>query len=174
MNANEIEFKAQEILGDLNLSVIPVRVEEVAKKHGIQISDAPSKEFSGILIRKDGKSLLGVNSSESEARQRFTIAHELGHYFLHSNRDVFVEFVEHRETSKPGKKDRKPRDLKETQANVFAAALLMPREQLEKDFISITKNGILDDHHLEILAEKYDVSPMAMNFRILNLKLPQG
>src|SRR5258708_13486766 len=92
MNANEIELKAHEILGALNLSAIPVAVEEVAKGHDIQINDAPSDEFSGILIRKEGKSLLGVNSKESEVRNRFTIAHELGHYFLHGNPDFFLEY----------------------------------------------------------------------------------
>lgn len=168
MTVKDIELKAQKLLDDLNFSNVPVPVDKIAQAHGIEISDAPSDEFSGILIRKDGKSLLGVNSKESEVRQRFTIAHELGHYFLHGNKDVFVE---HREADNGVKKEKKPRDLKEVQANMFAAALLMPREKLEKDFIAITKNGILEEHHIESLALKYDVSAQAMNFRLLNLKL---
>lgn len=172
MYAKEIETKAQKVLSGLNLSAIPVPVEEIAKKYDIEISDAPSKEFSGILIRRAGKSLLGVNSKENDVRQRFTIAHELGHYFLHSNRDVFVEYRESAKTFKD-KNKKKPYDIKEVQANAFAAALLMPKDQIEKDFTILTKKGIFEEHHITMLARKYDVSELAMNFRLINLKLSQ-
>ncbi|MDP2598863.1 MAG: ImmA/IrrE family metallo-endopeptidase [Candidatus Liptonbacteria bacterium] len=166
MNAKEIEQKAQDVVGALKLSAAPVDVEKIAILHGIEVGRAPSPKFSGILIRKNGKSLLGLNSSESDVRQRFTVAHELGHYFLHGNRDVFVEYRENK------KRLGQRHSLKEMQANMFAAALLMPEEQLKKDVTAMEKSGILENCHIEVLARKYDVSEQAMNIRLINLKFP--
>ena len=56
---------------------------------------------------------------------------------------------------------------------MFAAALIMPRKTLEKDFKSIAKNGFADEE-LESLATKYQVSAEAMRFRLMNLNLRTG
>lgn len=168
MNIKEIEQRAQEVLAKCGISSVPIPVEDIADKHGVQVSRAPSKEFSGILIRKENRSLMGINSTESSVRQRFTIAHELGHYFLHGNRDVFVEYRDN------GERVNKVRGFKETQANIFAASVLMPRDLLEKDFQKIVKNDMLDEHHITFLAEKYDVSEKAMSFRLMNLGLSKA
>lgn len=156
----KIEEKSEEILREISIDKAPVPIEEVAKKLGIKIRRAPSKKFSGMLIRRDMQSLIGVNSDETPVRQRFTIAHELGHFLLHSNSKTFVE---HR-----GNEENTVRDLKEMQANMFAAAILMPRKMLEKDLKVIAKEGILDEH-VQFFATRYQVSEKAMNFRLINL-----
>lgn len=158
----EIEREAEKILSALKIKNIPVPVEEIASCFKIRISRAPSKDFSGLLIRKDGSALIGVNSNEAAVRQRFTIAHELGHFFLHPQKDTFVDY-------RDNKKDvmRTPR---ERQANMFAAALLMPRGLLEKDFRSFAKKGFTE-FELQLLAEKYQVSEDAMRIRLINLNL---
>ena len=164
MNVKDIEQKVKQVLTKCSISSIPIPVEDIADKYAIQVSRAPSKEFSGILIRKENRSLMGINSTESSVRQRFTIAHELGHYFLHGKRDVFVEYRDN------GEKVNKMRGLKETQANIFAASILMPKDSLEKDFKKIVKTDA-EDYHITFLAEKYDVSEKAMSFRLINLGL---
>jgi Zn-dependent peptidase ImmA (M78 family) len=161
----EIEQKAQEILDSLHIKDIPIPVEEIAEKFGMQIGKAPNDEFSGLLIRKNGKALIGVNSSETPTRQRFTIAHELGHFFCHGNRDTFVDYIEFR-TIKYKPAERK----KEVQANVFAAALLMPKGLIEKDVKNLATK-VLDSDDIRQLARKYGVSEEAMNFRLINLNL---
>lgn len=165
MILEKIELKAEEILNKVNIKSIPIQVEEIASRFNIKISRAPSKDFSGMLIRKDGHALIGVNDEEAPFRQRFTIAHELGHFFLHPRKDTFVDQVSYRDN----KKDilRTPT---ERQANMFAAALLMPNSLLEKDFRSISKNGFTEDE-LQLLADKYQVSEDAMRFRLMNLNL---
>jgi Zn-dependent peptidase ImmA (M78 family) len=165
MILEKVESKAEKILEALNIKTIPVPVEDIASKLNIKISRAPSSEFSGMLIRKNGHALIGINDDESTSRQRFTIAHELGHYFLHTKKDTFIEYTEYRDNKK-----EIMRTVPERQANMFAAALLMPRTYLEKDFKIIAKKGFTEDE-LEILAEKYQVSEDAMRFRLMNLNL---
>src|SRR6185312_712682 len=97
-----------------------------------------SPDFSGLLIRKDGHALIGINSSEASVRQRFTIAHELGHFVLHPQKDAFVDFRKERGAGEV----RPPR---ERHADMFAAALLMPRKLLLKDFRRLAKDGYTDE-----------------------------
>ena len=93
----------------------------------IEVSNAPTpaEEPGGSLtIEPDGKFVIRLSPYTSPIRDHFTIGHELGHFFLHYDHrnppSAAVSF--HRYGSGPI----------ETQANRFAAALLMPRA----DFIS--------------------------------------
>lgn len=167
MILEQIELQAELVLNRLNIKTLPVPVEEVANSYQIKISRAPNNDFSGMLIRKDGLALIGVNSDESSVRQRFTLAHELGHFFLHQKQDAFIDY-------RDNKKDvmRTPR---ERQANMFAAAILMPRQLLLKDFKFAAQEGFDEEDEVSSLihdlAKKYDVSEDAMRFRLMNLKL---
>jgi Zn-dependent peptidase ImmA (M78 family) len=165
MITEQIECAAETILRKLNITTVPVPVEEIATKNGVKISRAPSREFSGILIRKQGSALIGISSSEPNVRQRFTVAHELGHYFLHPRKDAFVDYIHYRDNSRSSS-----RDPQERQANMFAAALVMPRKLLEKDLRLATKGGF-DDDDVATLAAKYQVSSEAMKIRLINLRL---
>ena len=53
---------------------------------GPQIVDSDTSEHGGRALLEYGQ--IHVNASESPAGQRFSIAHEIGHYLLH--RDGFV------------------------------------------------------------------------------------
>jgi Zn-dependent peptidase ImmA (M78 family) len=165
---NEIEQKAEEILSESGQRTIPVPVEEVAAHFKLRIGKAASTNFSGLLIRKDGAALIGINSTENPRRQRFTIAHEIGHFFLHPNADVLVDY---RSNSKGTR-----RTPKEKEADIFAASLLMPRQELVKDFMKVA-GGVLTDEEqtkkvVSLLATKYEVSDEAMNIRLLGLGIP--
>ena len=165
MVLEKIELAAEQVLNQLNLNVIPVPVEEVASKLNIKIGREPSEDFSGLLIRKDGNALIGVNNNESNVRQRFTIAHELGHYFLHPKQDSFVDYRDNNTN-----KREMMRTPRERQANAFAAALLMPRSKLVKDVKAVFKQGV-DVDDISELAQKYEVSDEAMKYRLMNLHL---
>lgn len=172
MKKDLINSKAKEVLKSFNSLKVPVPVQEIIEKLGIKVSFAASDKYSGVLIRKsDDTILMGLNSLESFNRQRFTMAHELGHYFLGHNKPVFVDdkvTVNHRENDLA----KKHYDPKEADANAFAASLLMPEEFIEKDFEQITKGiNVFLDEHLMRLAEKYEVSKEAMKIRLLRLGL---
>ena len=165
MILENIELRAEQLLNILNIKSTPIPVEDIAGRSRIKISRAPSKDFSGILIRKDGHALIGVNNDEALVRQRFTIAHELGHFYLHPLKDTFIDYRNH----KSDKKDT-TNSTRERQANMFAAALLMPRKSLIRDFKKIVSK-LTDDEISNILAKRYEVSEDAMKYRLKNLGL---
>ena len=79
-------------------------------------------KVSGAHAKKGQKHIITYNRNHHPYRQRFTIAHELGHLLLeHAD----VQDME---------KDLASRNPRETAANAFAAELLAPLEFLKKDF----------------------------------------
>jgi len=73
-------------------------------------------------IKDDGSFVITIPETTSSVRDAFTIAHELGHYFLHTNLE------------NPGEVafNRKGSNLEETQANWFAASFLMPEDEFRE------------------------------------------
>lgn len=162
MNTITIEERAEKVLSDFGIASIPIDVITIAKKSNILIRKARSEKFSGLLYRKDDTAFMAISSSESDVRQRFTIAHELGHFFMHPNKDTFVDFRDNKKNIARG--------IKEIQANQFAAALLMPRKFIEKDVKNFKETGF-NDEAIKFLAQKYHVSEDAMSFRLINLNM---
>ncbi len=157
----KIEAAAEALLADANVRAIPVPIEDVARHLRISISRAPSSDFSGLLIRKNSRALIGVNSSEAPVRQRFTIAHEIAHFVLHPRKDAFVDYRRDRAANE----SRSPR---EREADMFAAALLMPRTTLLKDVKKLSKEGATETI-ADTLAARYGVSEEAMRIRLITL-----
>ncbi len=137
---------------------------------GIFLEITNLESMSGFAYQKQGKKVIGINETDGEQRQRFTMAHELGHMFVHVNDDVTFDrgFAYFRDgNSSTGL------DLKEKQANAFAAELLMPAEHLR---IEIDKLGGVIDHmqddgekKIKKLAKLYGVSFSAMSVRLDSL-----
>jgi Zn-dependent peptidase ImmA (M78 family) len=168
-----VEKKANELLRAARVTKPPVPVEALAKQQGARIRyRAFDGEVSGVLIRDNEQRIIGVHSEQPRVRQRFTIAHELGHLALHTGGPVVVEHlwrgarVNWRDGASRGANDRE-----EIQANQFAAALLMPRDWLEDDYWDLLDRCASYDELLAALARRYDVSTQAMRFRLLNLAL---
>lgn len=116
--------------------------------------DMPS-DVSGVLKKENDTWTIHVNKMHSQNRQRYTIAHEFGHYCLH--KDYTNEF-------KDKTFFRKEKDWTsiEYDANQFAAELLMSKEciknALNNDIITIKE-----------LSEAFGVSMIAMRNRLLSL-----
>lgn len=159
-----IEEKVEKLITQLNISSGPVLVEEIALKSNVQIKQAVSKDFSGLLFRKDGIAYMAISSNESPVRQRFTIAHELGHFFLHPQKDTFIEYRDNKY------KKKVVRSTEEKEANFFAASLLMPKKFIEVDIKNIP-DKIVSENDIKNLAQKYKVSEEAMTYRLINLHL---
>jgi len=150
----------------------PVDVRNIAKSLSISIAEAPNKDdgMSGLILRSDGKTLIGVNASHHENRKRFTIAHELGHFKLH-DKGVFVDHEKNFHVKFRSK--HTGFDPEESEANAFAAELLMPEEWIKSDFETLKNSfstlgieGIID-----VLTKKYEVSSEAMRIRLDCLSL---
>ena len=139
---------------------LPVNLTEVARKYGISVRHASFKppyatDLYGYIAKRDGEIKITVNSENSYGRKRFTIAHELAHYFLHHDQKE-IEFLDLRSTE---------RDDKERAADAFAAELLMPetcvREEHDKLMFPTVRQ----------LALVFGVSEEAMYYRLKNLQI---
>ncbi|HIK19291.1 MAG TPA: ImmA/IrrE family metallo-endopeptidase [Leptolyngbyaceae cyanobacterium M33_DOE_097] len=146
---------------------VPIRVEEIAIKLGIQVQYEPAEnELSGFLLRdlSRQKTIIGVNKNHPPNRQRFTIAHEVGHYFLHEQEQLHVDrqfqIQLRNENSSTGESEE------EKEANLFAAELLMPPHFIHEDLTLIDALDLEDDSLISGLAKKYEVSTQAMTFRL--------
>lgn len=155
---NELEELSTNILMNNDMLKIPVDVLKLAKLNDIRVYEADlEKNISGaIRYDKEAKKFeILINKNDSPVRQRFTIAHELGHFFLHKeileNEKIHIDIMY-----------RMP-DEKEKEVDYFAGALLMNKILLEKVYDEDT--SILD------LAQLFKVSVSAMTVRldILNL-----
>lgn len=162
-----IEERAEKLLNEFNIYKIPVDVFKCADLLGINVKAAElDPEISGVFIKKENVPYIRYNSQDKLPRQRFTVAHEIGHYLLHSEpNSLFIdksEKVMYRNIqSSTGEL------VKEREANAFAAALLMPRRLI----IVVTEN-LADEEQEDIvhfLAKRFKVSESAMAIRLSNM-----
>lgn len=111
--------------GDIAFPVDPVLI---AQSLGVKVflSELP-EGVSGALVKKGGGPTILLNSRHHANRQRFTCAHELGHYLQRSARDANAdyEYVDWRDP-----RASEGTEPEEIYANAFAAALLMPRNEV--------------------------------------------
>lgn len=163
-----IEKSVQDVLGSNNL--LPVPVESIVQSLGIALLAYDFKEdMSGILVFHEGKATIGYNKNEHRVRNRFTIAHELGHYILHrNNNELFVD----KDFKVMFRSDvsMSTYSKHEAEANEFAACLLMP-ERLLRAEISKLYVDYTDESLIKTLAKKFDVSAIAMSIRISKLNM---
>jgi len=162
-------IKAKELLARLGIQSNPTPVEKIAKALGAQVRFSPfDEELSGMVYVKDGVPIIGVNSLHHPNRQRFTIAHELGHLELH--REMITSNI-HVDKNFPAlmrdTKSATGTEQIEIQANQFAAELLMPRDLIDKAMAG-KQFDIDDDGPIEELAKKFKVSKQALEYRIRN------
>jgi Zn-dependent peptidase ImmA (M78 family) len=166
------ERAAQDLLDRNGIAQPPTPLAELAAAEGVQIVQEPFRddEVSGMLLREPHKTVIIVNSANAATRQRFTIAHELGHLKLHKGA-VYVDGrarVNFRDGLSSLATDRE-----EIGANAFAAALLMPASWVRKAYEDVVRNTQVDseDSLADMLASRFGVSSQAMLFRLVNLGL---
>lgn len=162
-----IEQRASDVIEQLKINALPVPVERVAELLGLQVTPANlGDEVSGVLVVQDGTGVIGYNKDQARVRQRFSIAHEIGHFVLHhDDRKLFIDkatTVFHRDGNSATGERRQ-----EVQANQFAAALLMPRALVAQEVQS--SNYLDDEDMIQELAETFEVSVRAMSLRLVHL-----
>jgi Zn-dependent peptidase ImmA (M78 family) len=135
---------------------VPVRPEEIARAEGVRVEHITDHAYSGEYVQEQGIPVIRYNEWESANRQRFTIAHELGHHVLKHGprlRDTTAALFGN------------SWDPVEVSANRFAAELLMPVYAVTS---MVRTQGVSS---LEILANTFAVSEQAMKYRLKNLGL---
>src|SRR5260370_2585305 len=125
---SQIDARAEDILRQTGMLRVPVAVDLVAHRLNLRTEAASLGEnVSGLLVVEKGHGVIGYNETQALVRQRFTIAHEIGHFVLHrsdSSSDLFIDthyIVYRRDAQSSTGQDRRERE-----ANRFAAPLLIP------------------------------------------------
>jgi Zn-dependent peptidase ImmA (M78 family) len=118
------EAKAAEVLAERKISALPVDPFGIATGEGIVCEKLKGSGVSGCLCGAgDMFSIFYNDSIASEGFRRFTIAHELGHYFLDGHYKYIFADGNSRHVSESGYSSD---DQIEREADAFAASLLMP------------------------------------------------
>ena len=168
MRKSLIRVKVQEVRDELHIGSIPVDIEDAAKCLGLSIVEKELDDsVSGALIAQ--KKIILVNSLHHEHRKRFTIAHEIGHFLLHSSLKQNI-FIDESLTFYRSKKSSFGVYVDEVDANNFAAELLMPEDYI-KEYLDQNKVDIFDSFSIENLAAKFNVSQQAVAVRLQSLGL---
>lgn len=163
------QFKEPDLITDVN-SIIKdavdkkfidgkgnLKLDQIAANLNINVVyEILEPEVSGYFKSKNGIYYIGINSNHNKRRQRFTLAHELGHFYLHkSSGDVsFQDEVFFRVGNNPSSI--------EYAANEFAARLLIPQDRFEAKL----KEGM---RNIPELAEFFEVSIPAIQYRAISL-----
>lgn len=148
------------------------------------VSMADSALAALLVLSRGPGGFLFVNADDPIPRQRFSIAHELGHFLLHADK-IRAELAQGRILAlehNPQNQEKDPDyEARERQANRFAAELLMPENIVRAVFQQAFPDGVdpksSKQHigHLHrvgwFLAQRLLVSPEAMHFRFPSLKL---
>ena len=127
MNIKYARSQAEQLVKRLGITSPPINVEKIAASLNLLITYANlGHEVSGLLISNGIDAHVCIQESDGRNRQRFTIAHEIGHHFLkhqfESGEHVHVDrgnFISQR-----GPRAADGIDPKEIEANQFAACLL--------------------------------------------------
>lgn len=171
-NRRSIEQQVQDLLEKVDIQSIPVPVDKIAHALGARVFySALDEELSGMVYIKDSSPIIGVNSLHHPHRQRFTLAHEIGHLCMHEDEIRRAVHVDKRFAESMLRRDSrssKGTDEKEIEANQFAAALLMPAPILLGE-LERTELDVEDERALDELARCFKVSKATLQYRIRNL-----
>jgi hypothetical protein len=138
---------ADDLLRKFGIATPPIPVEKIAQGLGVAVRFVPGLPCSGMVQSSDTSATISVRVGEVPWRQRFTIAHELGHLMLHKLGEEF------RDT------DTFSGDQREWQANNYAADLLMPLWLVEQYALKFGADS-------SRIASIFGVSAEAMNITL--------
>jgi Zn-dependent peptidase ImmA (M78 family) len=124
----------------------------------VVVTDRLPATVAGACVRSGPGALLWVNGAHAHPRQRFTLAHELGHAWCRHEGALALDTF----ATLSGRTSSPP----EVEANAFAAEFLVPRRGLER---------LLDDEptleELVVIAAHYGVSAVVVTYRVGELGL---
>lgn len=149
----ELEEFAQDILVKNDMYKIPVDLINLTNVLEIDVYEQElENKISGAIrySKEEDKYTILLNKKDNINRRRFTLAHEIGHYFLDKETlesdEIHVDVL-YRCT-----------DEKEKEIDYFAGALLMPKGLVEIMYE--------DNPSISELAEIFEVSESAMTVRL--------
>ncbi len=164
LSLKAIRTKALHLLDEFSVVEPPVPVRKIIEGHVLTIEEVDREDsYDGELVAHQRK--IRLNRRRPLTRQRFTLAHELGHWVLfHADRlhEEESDLDEYGDDAPPPTK--LAREIHDEEANKFAAELLMPATWLPEHWKEYGRDA-------KKLATLYQVSEEAMWYRIEALRL---
>ena len=168
-NANEL----LQCLSSKNkeISTLPIDIELICKLLGISLVVDPTleeKKIIGQIEMVSGHPTIKINLSRNmyRARRRFTIAHEIGHYCLHTMHSN-MGFIDTDSTIM--NKYSGKLDTYEKEANRFATELLMPYKLIISKGEELSEDRPSKEDFVRRMVDAFDVSFEAMRYRLKNI-----
>lgn len=181
----EIQDVVEKVFQQYDITKTPYKfIKVICQNENISLLPVPnfSDDIEGWIQNIDGQYDILYNENKIEERQNFTLAHELGHYFLqHLKQGSLIDSEESL---------TKNNDEKECEANYFASNFLLPKKLVEKEFnsiitfstrlknvkipLTISQNGYQFSNWTIIhtkLCKKFKVSKEFLCFRLDSLNL---
>ena len=162
MNEAQIEGLADDVVAAFGITV-PIDLNRIAREEGILLAEGDyGEEFHGrieYLAEVDAFVVYHPRclSNHYPSRVRFSICHELGHFYIPHHREILLSGKAH--YSLEG--FRHKNDI-ERQADIFAAALLIPTRLLRE---KLGRRGFLSLSQILGLADDCKASAQATAFR---------
>ena len=125
--------KAEKFLADRGIASLPIDPIAIAESLDIVVEPKPhtARGVSGMLVRQqDVFGIMYATHIDNEGFQRFSIAHEIGHYVLEGHVDHIFPSGDGLHTSEAGFISGDPFEL---EADHFAAGLLMPDPHFSRE-----------------------------------------
>lgn len=174
MDETKIREIVDEILAETELGIAPIKIIAIANFYGFEVYELEfDDDISGVIMADEQKidgfdtnRVIVVNAAHSGRRNRFTIAHELGHYFLSGRQD---KCFAHR--------DDFAYDEDERDANSFASALLMPEDEVRRKLNSLQEDlgkPPTESQKIAYIADVFQVSQAAAEVRLKKLQVLAG
>lgn len=166
MSKSFAQAKAKEIITEFGITTPPIQIEEIIESYGLKLERVDANEnFDGELI--PDKRLIRINRLNPKNRQRFTMAHELGHWVLYHQSRLFEvdeePALESYSGFSPSLESRFSDQQREVEANYFASELLMPLAWVEVDWKKHKQD-------IKKLCDIYQVSEHAMWNKIVEME----
>ncbi len=157
----KINELAYDILQAYNIGAPIHNIDSIVKKIGGTIEEVDSLGIfsDGRVMKKENRFTIYVPKHQPLQRRNFTIAHELGHLFIHMGYMIDDELWNN---SDGVTFDRFGNSEGELQANEFAAAFLMPEDKYKE---VMEENSEGNEVYISKVAEYFHVSIDAAAYR---------
>lgn len=154
----QISNIASDILRAYSDNKYPIKMVNLAHNIGLKVfkTTFDRSDVSGMIKAQEAK--IYVSENDGINRQRFSIAHEIGHYVLHYKGKMFEEEEEKKHISYRDNLSSLGFSIKEIEANFFAANLLMPQDKVRMLYEQ--------EYSLDEMAKFFGVSYTAMGHRL--------
>jgi hypothetical protein len=153
--------RAEARIAELGItSTSELDVEVIAYDTGMYVKYAPLDGCDATLVGFGDRAIATIRPSEIRGRERFSIAHELGHWEMHRGSSFQCRVDEPDRNFSSANKDR------ERQADVYAAHLLMPGHLFNPAINSVSTLGFAQ---LDEIKKQFDTSLLATALRLVNV-----